>query len=125
MEPGKKLKGTGMSYQAVNEFLILRPIKAERVSAGGIALPDKSCDQFGDDAEVVSIGDSVTGPFQVGDIVLRPDPARVEITNPQTGEILLIVAEEDLMARVVDEEYEDSRRRVFQTTPDGETTVCG
>ena len=111
-------------YQAVNEYVILRPIKAVDVSAGGIVLPDKSKDQFGDNAEIVSVGNMVD-VFQVGDIVLRPDPARMEITDPKTGEVLLIVSDEDLMARVVDEEYEDARRRVFKTALDGETTVCG
>jgi len=87
-------------YQAVNEFVVLKPIKAVDVSAGGIVLPDKAKDQFGDDAEVVSVGDLVD-VFQVGDIVLRPDPARVEITDPKTGEVLLIVSDQDLMAKVV------------------------
>ena len=92
-----------MSYQAVNEFVILKPLKAEKKSGGGIFLPDKSQDAYGDNAEIVSVGDLVDVKFQVGDIVLRPDPARVEITDPKTGEVLLIVADEDLMAKVVQE----------------------
>lgn len=88
-------------YSATGDNLILRPLKAEQTSSGGIVLPDKSKNQFGDDAEIVSIGPDVKGLYQIGDAVLRPDPARYEITNPQTGEILLIVAEEDLMAKVV------------------------
>lgn len=104
-------------YQAVNEYVILKPLKAVDVSAGGIVLPDKSKDQFGDNAEIVSVGEEVDPVFQVGDIVLRPDPARVEITDPKTGEVFLIVSDEDLMAKW------DQYRRVFKVAPDGETTV--
>jgi chaperonin GroES len=88
-------------YQATGDFLILRPIKADTRSAGGIVLPDQSKEKFGDNAVVVSVGPEVSQDFQIGDVVLRPDPARIEISDPRIGDILLVVAEEDIVAKMV------------------------
>lgn len=90
-----------MSYQALSNFLILKPLKAVQQSAGGIMLPDKSKNQFSDFAVVVSVGPEVSQDLCVGNTVVRPDPARYELTNDDTGEILLVVEEDDVMVRVV------------------------
>lgn len=87
-------------YEAVGDFIVLKPLKqTERV--GSIVLPDGARSEFGDHAEVLSVGSEVKY-FKVGDIVLRPDPARIEISNDVTNEVeLMITAEEDIMAKVI------------------------
>lgn len=89
------------TYEAVADFVVLKPLK-QTEKVGSIVLPDQARKEFGDHAEVISVGSEVRY-FEVGDIVLRPDPARIEISNDVSNEVeFMITAEEDIMAKVVE-----------------------
>jgi len=90
-----------MNLQATDDNIVLRPIMAGNKTAGGIVLPN--ADAFEDGAVIISIGPDVNR-LVVGDIVVRPDPPRYIITDDDTGEIFLICAEVDILAKMLPEE---------------------
>lgn len=87
-----------MKLQALSDNLVLKPIMAGQKSAGGIVLP--GTERFEDGCTIISIGPLVT-TLAVGDIVVRPDPPSMEITDDGTHEILWLCKESDILARVV------------------------
>ena len=93
-----------MKLEALRDYIVLRPIMADTktITKGGIVMPDGYGDKFEDGAVVVSVGPLVEN-LAAGDIVVRPDPERREITNESTGEILWLSAEEDILAKVVND----------------------
>lgn len=88
-----------MNLEATDDNLILRPIMASGISAGGVVLPGAK--QFEDGAVIISKGPDVSNRLGIGDIVVRPDPPRYTITDDDTGEILLICAEVDILAKML------------------------
>ncbi len=90
-----------MRLEALDDNVILRPIIASGISAGGVVLPGAK--QFEDGCVVTSVGPNVER-LVPGDIVVRPDPPRYTITDDDTGEILLIAADVDILARILPEE---------------------
>ena len=89
-----------MKLEALRDNIVLKPIKADSKTKGGIQMPDQFRERFEDGAVIVSVGPDVQG-LALGNIVVRPDPPRYEIVDDNTGEILWISAEEDILARVV------------------------
>lgn len=94
-----------MNLQATQDNLVLRPIIAGNKTAGGIALPDRGA--FEDGAVVISIGPNVDD-IAVGDIVVRPDPPRYTVNDDGTGEIFLICAEVDILAKMLPDVVEEA-----------------
>ena len=90
-----------MNLQATQDNIVLKSIMASNITTGGVMLPGAKT--FEDGAEVISVGPQVVD-IAIGDIVVRPDPPRYTITDDNTGEILLICAEVDILAKVLPEE---------------------
>ena len=90
-----------MKLEALRDYIVVRPILAQRkVSSGGIAMPDQCQERYEDGVEIVSIGPKVEG-LAVGQIVVRPDPPRYVMTDDDTNEEFWICAEEDIAARIL------------------------
>ncbi len=87
-----------MNLEATQDNLVLRPIMASGISAGGVVIPGVR--QFEDGCTVMSIGPLVEA-LVIGDIVVRPDPVRYTVTDDETGEILWLVAEADVLAKML------------------------
>jgi len=87
-----------MNLIATQDNVVLRPVMAGNKSAGGIVLPNQGT--FEDGAVVISIGPKVED-IAIGDIVVRPDPCRYDISDDDTGEIFLICAEVDILAKML------------------------
>lgn len=92
-----------MKLQALRDNLVLKPILASGVSAGGVVLPGAK--QIEDGCIVISTGPMVAD-LAVNDIVVRPDPPRYIIVDDDTGEELWLSAEEDVLAKVVNDKEE-------------------
>ncbi len=90
-----------MNLEATQDNIVLRPIMAGNVTAGGVILPNQGA--FEDGAVVISIGPNVDD-IAVGDIVVRPDPPRITVNDDDTGEIFLICAEVDILAKMLPDE---------------------
>lgn len=90
-----------MNLSALQDNIVLRPIMAGNVTAGGIVLPNQG--KFEDGAVIISVGPDVER-LVVGDIVVRPDPPRIEVSDDDTGEIFLICAEVDVLAKMLPDE---------------------
>lgn len=89
-----------MNLFATQDNIVLRPIMASDKSAGGIVLPGER--NFEDGCVVLSIGPNVED-IAVGDIVVRPDPPRYTISDDDTGEVLMLCAEVDILAKILPE----------------------
>ena len=89
-----------MNLAATDDNVILQPIMASDKSVGGIVLPGAR--GFEDGAVIISIGPDVNR-LVVGDIVVRPDPPRYTVSDDNTGEIYLICAEVDILAKILPE----------------------
>ena len=87
-----------MNLEATQDNIVLRPIMASGVSAGGVVLPGAK--QFEDGAVVTSVGPDVER-LAIGDVVVRPDPPRYTVIDDDTGEISLICAEVDILAKML------------------------
>lgn len=97
-----------MKLEALRDCIVLRPILADTktVTKGGIVMPNGYSDKFEDGAEVISVGPLVEN-LAAGDIVIRPEPERREITDDNTGEVFWLSAEEDILAKVIDGKIKD------------------
>lgn len=91
-----------MNLLATQDNLVLRPIMASGISAGGVVLPGAK--QFEDGCIVLSIGPHVED-IAVGDVVVRPDPPRYTIVDDDTNEVLFICAEVDILAKILPENH--------------------
>ena len=91
-----------MKLEALRDYIVLRPIMASNQTEGGIIMADKYRERFEDGAVIVSVGPDVNR-LVPGDVVIRPDPPRYEIVDDSTHEITWLSAEEDILAKVVNE----------------------
>ena len=89
-----------MNLEATEDNIVLRPIMSSGVTAGGVMLPQGKT--FEDGAEIISVGPDVKR-LAIGDIVVRPDPCHYTLKDDDTGEILLICSEIDIMAKILPE----------------------
>ena len=90
-----------MKLEATQDNLVLQPILASGVSAGGVVLPGAK--QFEDGCIILSVGPQVVD-LAPGQVVVRPDPPRYTITDDLTGEIFLLCAEVDVLAKMLPED---------------------
>jgi len=101
----KKKKELGI--RPLNDKILLKRIKAEETSKGGIVLPDTAKEKP-KEGEIMAVGDGKRTdegkrtPFQVkvGDRVLFTSYAGTEIKI--SGEEYLVMTEEDILAVLVD-----------------------
>jgi len=89
-----------MKLEALRDNIVLRPIKADSKTKGGIQMPNQFREKFEDGAVIVSVGPDVKG-LALGNIVVRPDPPRYIVTDDDTSEELWLSAEEDILAKII------------------------
>lgn len=93
-------RGISMNLCATQDNIVLKPIIASNITAGGVVLPGEKT--FEDGAVVISVGPLVED-IAIGEIVVRPDPPRYTVTDDDTHEMLLICAEADILAKMLPE----------------------
>jgi len=77
-------------------YVVLVPIKRDKMTAGGIQLPDGSDPGYEDWATVASAGEE--SKFKIGDVVLRPEPPLYVYTDDKTGQMAWLVGEDEIAA---------------------------
>lgn len=87
-----------MNLKATQDNLVLKAVFKSGTTPGGIVMPDVS--DFEDGAIVTSIGPLVED-LAVGDVVVRPDPPRFTVTDDEAGELYWLVAEADILAKIL------------------------
>ena len=88
-----------MKIKARKNYVVLGPIKREKVSSGGIVMPDGTDPGYEDWAEILSVGEEVTD-LKVGDVVLRPEPPLYVYQDDQTGEYQWVVDADEIAGHV-------------------------
>jgi len=90
-----------MKLEATDDNVVLKAVLGSGISAGGVVIPGAKTIEDG--AEIISVGPNVER-LAIGDIVVRPDPPRYEVTDDDTNEIYWLCAEVDILAKFVNEE---------------------
>jgi len=87
--------------KAVNNHLVVLPLKKEDTTAGGIIVPDTAKNEPQISCQVLSIGNDVTGEVKPGDVIFCHERAGMDIMTK--GEIYKVIKSDEVYCVVTEE----------------------